>query len=117
MKLRRTGPSIHALRKAHQLYKREIVARYATFKDAFRAIDADNSGLIRRAELRKFLSGLNNKTPDRVITGLIDFCDSDGDAKTLDIHEFEAMLTADKLGGPDGYDPQYQKKQKQRTAK
>ena len=75
-------------------------------KEAFRAIDADGSGLIRRAELRRFLRGLSKSIPDRVISGLIDFCDSDGDAKTLNLKEFNDMMSAELLGAG-GYDPSH----------
>jgi Ca2+-binding EF-hand superfamily protein len=112
VKLRKTGPGIAALRKAHQIYKSEIQKRYSSATAAFQAIDEDGSGFLRRGELRKFLGGLSKSISDKTITALIDFCDSDGDAKTLDMAEFVAMLEADVLGGPDGYDPQYQKRHK-----
>lgn len=104
-KLRRTGASLAQLRKAHATYKKLILARYDSFKDAFNAIDADRSGLLRRAELRKFLGSLSKSIPDKVITSLIDFCDSDGDAKTLNMIEFVSMMSAETLGAG-GYDPQ-----------
>ena len=88
VKLRRTGPGLAAIRKAHSTYKKEIMARYHTFKEAFNAIDEDGSGLIRRSELRRFMRGLSKSIPDKSISALIDFCDADGDAKSLDIHEF-----------------------------
>ena len=40
-----------------------------------------------------------------MITSLIDFCDSDGDAKTLNMSEFVSMMSAETLGAG-GYDPQ-----------
>jgi Ca2+-binding EF-hand superfamily protein len=104
VKLRRTGPGIGALRRAHETYKKAILARFKSIKDAFLVIDADGSGLIRRAELRRFLRGLSRTIPDRVISALIDFCDSDGDAKTLNMQEFVDMMSADTLGA-DGFDP------------
>ena len=103
-KLRRTGPGIDAIRRAHQVYKKAILARYSDFKEAFKAIDADNSGLIRRAELRRFMRSLSKTISDKVISALIDFCDSDGDAKTLDVKEFVTMMKAETLGAG-GYDP------------
>jgi len=104
VKLRRSGPGIASLRRAHQTYKKAILARYSGFKEAFKAIDADGSGLIRRAELRRFMRGLSKTIPDRVIGQLIDFCDSDGDAKTLNLKEFVGMMEAETLGAG-GYDP------------
>lgn len=106
VKLRRTGPGIDALRRAHSTYKKAILGRYSSMKEAFRAIDTDGSGLIRRAELRRFLRGLSKSIPDRVISGLIDFCDSDGDAKTLNLKEFNDMMSAELLGAG-GYDPSH----------
>ena len=104
-KLRRTGPGIEALRRAHATYKKAIMGRYGSLKEAFQVIDADGSGFLRRAELRRFLRGLSKSIPDRVISALIDFCDADGDAKTLSIQEFVDMISAETLGAG-GYDPQ-----------
>ena len=42
--------------------------------------------------------------PDRVISGLIDFCDDDGDSKTLSADEFIKLIDADFLGAG-GFDP------------
>ena len=47
---------------------------------------------------------MSKSVPDRVISALIDFCDSDGDAKSLSIEEFTALLEAENLGAG-GYDP------------
>jgi len=104
VKLRRTGPGIQALRKAHATYKKAILSRYPTIKDAFKAIDADGSGTVRRSELARFLGGMSKAVPSRVIGSLIDFCDSDGDAKTLSIEEFTELMEAETLGAG-GYDP------------
>ena len=103
-KLRRPGPGIHALRRAHKKYKAAINLKFNSNKEAFKAIDTDGSGLIRRAEIRRFLNSLSKSIPDRVISGLIDFCDSDGDAKTLNMNEFVKMMDAEFLGA-DGLDP------------
>jgi len=112
VKLRKTGPGIGVLRDAHQKYKKAILSRYATIKEAFQAIDADGSGTVRRNELRRFLSAMSKAVPDRVISALIDFCDSDGDAKTLSIEEFQALMEAETLGAG-GYDPNAAKMAKQ----
>ena len=104
VKLRRTGPGLAALRKAHLTYKKAILARFDSMKDAFKAIDEDGSGTVRRSELRKFLKSVSKTIPDRVISALIDYCDSDGDAKTLSVDEFVEMMSAETLGSA-GYDP------------
>ena len=103
-KLRRTGPSLDQLRRAHTTLKRSILAKYGNFNDAFKAIDNDNSGSLRRNELRRFLQRMVKTIPDRVISGLIDFCDDDGDAKTLSKAEFVKLMSAEYLGAG-GFDP------------
>ena len=87
-KLRKTGPSLDELRRAHKTLKKALNSRFSSYAEAFDTIDADGSGLLRRAELRRFLTRMTKSIPDRVITGLIDFCDNDGDAKTLSKDEF-----------------------------
>lgn len=104
VKLRRSGPSIDALRRAHQTLKKAILARYGTIMAAFKEIDKDGSGTLRRGELKTFMRALSKSVPDRVIGALIDFCDSDGDAKSLSIEEFCGMMEASHLGAG-GYDP------------
>lgn len=104
VKLRRTGPGIGALRKAHQTLKKAILARYDSIKAAFKDIDKDGSGTLRRGELKVFMRQMSKSIPDRVMGGLIDFCDSDGDAKSLSIEEFCGMLEAEFIGAG-GYDP------------
>ena len=103
-KLRKTGPGIGALRKAHKVLRSAILARYGTIKQAFKDIDKDGSGTLRRGELKTFMRALSKSVPDRVIAGLIDFCDSDGDAKSLSIEEFCGMMEAEHIGAG-GYDP------------
>jgi Ca2+-binding EF-hand superfamily protein len=103
-KLRRTGPSLDELRRAHKTLKKAIGARYTSFREAFKSMDADGSGTLRRAELRRFLQRMVKTIPDRVISGLIDFCDDDGDTKTLSIDEFCKLLSAEYLGSG-GFDP------------
>ena len=41
---------------------------------------------------------------DRLISGLIDFCDDDGDGKSLSKGEFIKLMSADYLGAG-GFDP------------
>ena len=92
VRLRRTGPGLAKMRKAHKTLRTLILQRYATLKEAFRAIDTDNSGLARRAEIRTFLGRLSKSIPDGVISGLISYVDTDGDTKTLSEKEFITMM-------------------------
>lgn len=97
VKLRRTGPGLDAIRRAHKTLRTQIGLRYPSLKACFREIDADNSGLVRRGELRTFLRRLSKTIPDKVISALIDYVDSDGDAKTLSLDEFVTMMKEDFL--------------------
>jgi len=97
VKLRRTGPGLDKLRKAHSTLRKAILSRYASVAEAFRDIDSDGSGLIRRNELRKFLRTLSKSIPDNVISALIDYVDIDQDIKTLTMQEFVAMFEAEVL--------------------
>ena len=97
VRLRRTGPGLEKLRKAHRTLRNIIMMRYGSIKACFKEIDADGSGLIRRAELRKFLNTVSKSIPDSVISGLISYVDSDGDTKTLSMQEFCTMLSEEFL--------------------
>ena len=44
-----------------------------------------------------FLKKRCTTTPDNVISGLINYVDSDGDAKTLSMAEFTKMMSAEFL--------------------
>ena len=103
-KLRRTGPSLDELRRAHKTIKKAVLARYPDFPTAFKSIDKDGSGTLRRAELRRFLAEMVKTVGDRIISGLIDFCDDDGDGKTLSKQEFCKLMSAEYLGAG-GFDP------------
>jgi len=103
-KLRRTGPGLDSMRRGHTTIKRAIKSKYRSVEDAFNAIDKDGSGTLRRSELRRFLQRMVKTIPDRVITGLIDFCDDDGDGKTLSKDEFCKLMNAEYLGAG-GFDP------------
>jgi hypothetical protein len=92
VRLRRTGPGLEKLRKAHRTLRGIILSRYGSAKACFKEIDTDGSGLIRRAELRRFLATVSKSIPDSVISGLISYVDSDGDTKTLSMQEFCKML-------------------------
>ena len=74
------------------------------FDQCFREFDKDGSGTLRRAEIRRFLNQMTKTLGDRVISGLIDFCDDDGDGKTLSKQEFIKLLSAEYLGAG-GFDP------------
>jgi len=103
-KLRKTGPGLDELRRAHKTIKKAVLARYPDFNTAFKTIDKDGSGTLRRAEIRRFLNQMTKTLSDRVISGLIDFCDDDGDGKTLSKQEFIKLLSAEYLGAG-GFDP------------
>jgi len=106
-KLRRTGPGLDELRRAHKTIKKAVLLRYPDFTSAFKSIDKDGSGTLRRAELRRFLADMVKTVGDRIISGLIDFCDDDGDGKTLSKQEFCKLMSADYLGAA-GFDPNSQ---------
>lgn len=108
-KLRRTGPGLDELRRAHRTIKKAVLMRYSDYGKAFSSIDNDGSGTLRRAELRRFLTSICKTVGDRVITGLIDFCDDDGDGKTLSKQEFVKLMSAEYLGAG-GFDPNAQKR-------
>ena len=55
----------------------------------------------------KLLAEMVKTVGDRVISGLIDFCDDDGDGKTLSKQEFCKLMNADYLGAG-GFDPNAQ---------
>lgn len=103
-KLRRTGPGLDELRRAHKTIKKAVLARYPNYAAAFKQIDKDGSGTLRRAELRRFLHDMVKTISDRCISGLIDFCDDDGDGKTLSKDEFVKLMSAEYLGAG-GFDP------------
>lgn len=97
IQLRRSGAGLDAIRRAHETLRAQVLGRYGDPKTCFKEIDADGSGLLRRAELQRFLRSLSKSIPDRVLSGLIKYVDSDGDAKTLSMAEFERMMGADFL--------------------
>lgn len=101
VKLRRTGPGLEKMRRFHRTLRELLQAEFGEgdkgMKACFARIDADGSGLVRRAELRNFLKKYSRSTPDQVISGLIDYVDTDGDAKTLSLPEFLHMMSSDFL--------------------
>jgi len=103
-KLRKTGPTLEELRRGHKTLKRAIGSRFPSYGAAFNSIDKDGSGTLRRSELRRFLQTMVKTIPDRILTGLIDYCDNDGDTRTLSKEEFIKMLKAEYLGSG-GFDP------------
>ena len=97
VRLRRTGPGLEKMRKAHRTLRNIILQRYGDMKSAFKEIDADGSGLVRRAELRSWLQRISKSIPDGVISGLISYVDTDGDTKTLSKSEFLRMMSEEFL--------------------
>lgn len=96
-RVRRTGPGLEKMRKAHRTLRNLILNRYGSMKACYKEIDADGSGLVRRAELRVFLQRLSKSIPDAVISGLIAYVDTDGDTKTLSQSEFLKMMSEEFL--------------------
>jgi len=96
-RVRRTGPGLEKMRKAHRTLRNFILNRYGSMKACYKEIDADGSGLVRRAELRVFLQRLSKSIPDAVISGLIAYVDTDGDTKTLSQSEFLKMMSEEFL--------------------
>ena len=47
--------------------------------------------------MRIFLRGLSKEVPDDVLTGLLNYVDTDGDGKSLTYEEFSNMLATDYL--------------------
>merc|ERR1719240_618149 len=64
VRLRRTGPGLEKMRKAHRTLRNIILTRYGSMTAAFKEIDADGSGAIRRAELRRWLATISKSVPD-----------------------------------------------------
>jgi len=93
VKLRRTGPGLDKIRKAHATLRKAILARYPDLKTAFKEIDIDGSGKLRRSELRQFLRSMTRSIPDNVISALIDYVDTDQDVKTVTLDEFVEMMS------------------------
>jgi len=85
------------MRKAHRTLRNIIITRYGNMAAAFKEIDADGSGLVRRAELRAWLQRVSKSIPDQVISGLISYVDVDGDTKTLSKQEFMRMMSEEFL--------------------
>lgn len=97
VKLRRTGPGLEKMRKAHRTLRNIILTRFGSMKAAFADIDADGSGMLRRGELRTWLARVSKSIPDSVISGLISYVDTDGDTKTLSKEEFLRMMSEEFL--------------------
>ena len=126
VKLRRTGPGLDKIRKAHRTLREVrasshsaavpsqrprvplfvivcllvwqlILTKYDSLYVAFKEIDADGSGKLRRAELRAFLHSMDKRIPDQVLSGLIDYVDSDADSKTITLDEFVELMAKEHL--------------------
>ena len=103
VKLRRTGPGLAKMRRFHEMLRKLLESEFGdlsnpkTIKAIFSKIDADGSGLVRRKELRTFLKQYSKTTSDQIISGIIDYVDTDGDVRTLSFDEFSKMMQADYL--------------------
>ena len=51
MKIRRAGPSLDQIRRAHGTLRKIILERYGNVKTAFKEVDTDQSGKLRRMEV------------------------------------------------------------------
>ena len=68
VRLRRTGPGLEKMRKAHKTLRNLILTRFGSMTAAFKDIDKDGSGTLRRAELRSWLQRVSKSIPDQVRT-------------------------------------------------
>ena len=100
-KLRKTGPGLAKMRRFHATLRDILMAEFGEgekgMKACYKMMDADGSGLVRRAEMRTFMKKFSKATPDNVISGIIDYVDTDGDSKTLSLAEWLKMMSADFL--------------------
>jgi len=97
VKLRRTGPGLDKIRRAHKTLREAILSRYSSITLAFSALDTDGSGKLRRDEVQRFLRSCNTKVPDQVISALIDYIDIDQDVKTISLQEFINIMGTETL--------------------
>jgi len=101
VKLRRTGPGLAKMRRFHQMLREILAVEFGDGQKGLEAcyacMDADGSGLVRRAEMRAFMQKRAKATPNNVISGLIDYVDTDGDVRTLSKSEWFKMMSDDFL--------------------
>jgi hypothetical protein len=101
VKLRRTGPGLAKMRRFHATLREILSAEFGEgekgMKACYAAMDADSSGLVRRGEMRTFMRKRARMVPDDVISGLIDYVDTDGDVKTLSLSEWLKIMSSDFL--------------------
>jgi len=97
VKLRRTGPGLDKIRRAHKTLRDAILSRYSSITLAFSALDTYGSGKLRRDEVQRFMRSCNTKVPDQVISALIDYIDVDQDVKTISLQEFINIMETDQL--------------------
>ena len=75
----------------------QLEEKYTRLTDAFKFIDADRTGILERAEMKRLLVEFNIvDVKDDAIETLLDFTDFDGDGE-INYAEFARVLTADDV--------------------
>ena len=75
----------------------QFTEKYSRITDAFKFIDADRTGYLERAEVKRLLVEFNvPDIKDEAIETLIDFADYDGDG-VINYAEFARVLTAEDV--------------------
>ena len=90
----RPGVTKEQVNEAAKAFKDELEEKYTRLTDAFKFIDADRTGTLDRAEVKRLLVEFN--IPDiseATIETLIDFADFDGDGE-INYAEFARVLHA-----------------------
>lgn len=83
--------AVLGLSDAEELLARSMYGRFNDVQHAFRAVDADGSGFISKAEFAGAVKRLGGVVPDAVITELMAKYDTNGDG-TVSIDEFNSTV-------------------------
>lgn len=80
-----TGPvTERELEVAHDMIREKLVARFASFRKAFRAVDEDNSGRVSKIEALRMLMMMNPTVREKVLGQLVNLMDKDGNGVDYD---------------------------------
>jgi len=90
------GPTGDELQHGQRLLRERITTKYTYLTDAFRGIDSDHSGRLGVGELKQLCIELNLHLDDKVLHGLLQLADQDGD-HTISYAEFARILSADDV--------------------